>query len=170
MTVQIVMMNMCLILQHLKIDGRNWPENCLDSKQDDILNYFIYSKDPLSGKFKKCKRQLKKAIWLCDEHFLWSTKVDHVNDTYSVIATDVDEVRGIFKKWWENLWPLQPHVTINKTGQIENPPCNCKAGKWIMYLCWSILICCYQNKKSMYIRWLQVKNSETSKSTKITRH
>lgn len=123
------MMNMCLILQHLKIDGRNWPENCLDSKQDDILNYFIYSKDPLSGKFKKCKRQLKKAIWLCDEHFLWSTKVDHVNDTYSVIATDVDEVWGILKKWWENLWPLQPHVTINKTGQIENPPCNCKAGK-----------------------------------------
>lgn len=129
MTVQIVMMNMCLILQHLKIDGRNWPENCLDSKQDDILNYFIYSKDPLSGKLKKCKRQLKKAIWLCDEHFLWSTKVDHVNNTYSVIATDVDEVWGILKKWWENLWPLQPHVTINKTGQIENPPCNCKAGK-----------------------------------------
>lgn len=61
--------------------------------------------------------------------FVMSTKVDHVNDTYSVIATDVDEVWGILKKWWENLWPLQPHVTINKTGQIENPPCNCKAGK-----------------------------------------
>lgn len=36
---------------------------------------------------------------------------------------------AFLKKWWENLWPLQPHVTINKTGQIENPPCNCKAGK-----------------------------------------
>lgn len=43
-------------------------------------------------------QKASQESYICDEHFLWSTKVDHVNDTYSVIATDVDEVWGILKK------------------------------------------------------------------------
>lgn len=63
-------------------------ENCPDVKEDDILNYFINSKDQVAGKSKKCTRQLKKARRLCDEHFLGSMKVNHANDTYSVIAAE----------------------------------------------------------------------------------
>lgn len=64
-------------------------ESCPDVKEDDILNIlYIYSKDPVSGKSKKCKRQLKKSRRLRDQHFLASMTVNHVSDTYSVIASE----------------------------------------------------------------------------------
>lgn len=105
-------------------------ENCPDVKEEDILNYFIYSKDPVSGKSKKCKRQLKKAKRLCDEHFLGSMKVNHVSDTYSVIAAECrPSMRHIVNIDGKTYDHYSLHVTIIKTGQVENSSCNCKAGK-----------------------------------------
>lgn len=103
-------------------------ESCPD--EDDILNYFIYSKHPVSGKSKKCKRQLKKARGLCDEHFWGSMKVNHVSDTYSVIAAECrPSMRHLVKIDGKIYYHYSLRVIIIKTGQIENSSYYCKAGK-----------------------------------------
>ena len=39
-------------------------ETCPPVRENDIINYFIYAKNPVTGKPKKCKRQLKKgSVW-----------------------------------------------------------------------------------------------------------
>jgi hypothetical protein len=111
-----------------------WEEltttNSPDVKEEDILNYFIYSKDPVSGKAKKCKRQLKKARRLCNENFLGNMKVNHVNDTYSCILAECrPSMRHVVKVDGKTDDHYSLYVTVIKTGQIENASCNCKAGK-----------------------------------------
>lgn len=36
-------------------------ENCVNIRHENVLNYFIYTKNPVSGKTKNCHRQIKKA-------------------------------------------------------------------------------------------------------------
>lgn len=150
-------------------------ESCPD--EDAILNYFIYSKHPVSCKSKKCKRQLKKARGLCDEHFWGSMKVIHVSDTYSVIAAECrPSTRHFVKIDGKIYYHYSLHVTIIKTGQIENSSCNCKAGK--AGLCDNVRAALFAVIKIKKIHVLPVivsgkktkGNLETSKSKKITRH
>ena len=36
-------------------------ERCPPVREEDIVDYFLYAKNPVTGKPKKCKRQLKKS-------------------------------------------------------------------------------------------------------------
>lgn len=56
--------------------------------------------------------------------------MNHVSDTYSVIAAECrPSMRHLVKIDGKIYYHYSLHVTIIKTGQIENSSCNCKAGK-----------------------------------------
>ena len=56
-------------------------DNCPNIRDEDIINYFIYNKIPVSGKPKRCHRQIKKSKKFCSDNFLSDIYVTQVNDS-----------------------------------------------------------------------------------------
>ena len=56
-------------------------DNCPTIRDGNIINYFIYNKNPVSGKSNRCHRQLKKSKKFCSEKFLSDIYVTQVNDS-----------------------------------------------------------------------------------------
>lgn len=82
--------------------------------------YFIHSKDPFSGRSKKCKKAKETRI-VCDDHFLWSMIANHADKTYSVITAECrPSIRYLVKIDGKNYDHYSIHITLIKAGQIEN--------------------------------------------------
>jgi hypothetical protein len=56
-------------------------DNCPNIRDQDIINYFIYHKNPVSGKPKRCHRQIKISKKLCSDKFLSDIYATQVNDS-----------------------------------------------------------------------------------------
>ena len=104
-----------------------WCEVLTDSippiKQDDIDNYFVYRKNPITGQQKNCKRQLKKAKKFAQER-------DYIGTIY---MNDHDKDFCHFKTTCKPSMKdgdYQMTLTVSKkTGAVYNAVCSCKAGQ-----------------------------------------
>ena len=109
------------------------PELCPPLRKEDVDNYFIYHKNPVSGKLQACRRQLKKAEKFADEGFLHDIQYNSLEEdsTYCIIKGKCkpsmkDEVQVGSSKMAKH---YELHIfLIKNTGRVESGKCNCKAG------------------------------------------
>ena len=52
---------------------------CPPIRQEDVDNYFIFNKNPFTGKHKNCHRQLKKAKKFSNENYIHDIKIHDIN-------------------------------------------------------------------------------------------
>ena len=106
---------------------------CPPIREEDVDNYFIFNKNPFTGKHKNCHRQLKKAKKFCNESYIHDIKINQISDEndYCYITSKCkpsmrDTVIVNDGKVTQH---YTLHVTmIKKTGKIEGGLCNCKPG------------------------------------------
>jgi hypothetical protein len=92
-------------------------------KKDDIDNYFLFRKNPITGRKKKCKRQLKKAKKFAQER----------NYLHSVLIHDSHPEFTHFRSSCQASMKDQKYAInltlTKKTGGVYAGICSCKAGQ-----------------------------------------
>ena len=88
----------------------------------DVDNYFLYQKNPVSGKKRKCQRQLTKAKKLCNEQgYLTHVSINSNIDDCTFIKANC---RPSMKS---GLYEVRVALTT-PTGRVDGGVCTCKAG------------------------------------------
>ena len=106
---------------------------CPPLREDDVENYYIYNKNPLTGKSKKCHRQLKKARKFANENFVFDIAMNSIDP-----SSPYCYVKGKCKPSMKEIVTdsngnLARHyslyvVIVKKTGKIDSALCDCKPG------------------------------------------
>lgn len=106
---------------------------CPPLRSEDVDNYFLFNKNPVTGKTQGCHRQLKKAKKFCKEKYIYGLEHNEIGDSpYCYI-------RGKCKPSMKEVVNVGVHgqqtqnytlhvVLIKSTGKIESGHCNCKPG------------------------------------------
>lgn len=104
-------------------------ENCVNIRHEDVLSYFIYTKNPVSGKTKNCHRQLtcKKAKKFCNEHFLGYLFVSNTNSQFSAITAQCKPSMKTFAVNKDAYYSIKL-VLFKETAFVYSAVCTCKAG------------------------------------------
>lgn len=106
-------------------------ENCLNTRHEDVLNYFIYTKYPVSGKTKNCHRQLKKTKKFCNENFLGNLFVSNTNSQFSAIKAQCKPSMKTFAVNKDAYYSIKL-VLFKETAFVHSAVCTCKAGlSWV---------------------------------------
>lgn len=107
-------------------------DNCPNIRDENIINYFIYNKNPVSGKSNRCHRQLKKSKKCCSEKVLSDIYVTQVNDSpYCFVKAKCRPSMKQHVLVHGNISVSQYtlHIVLTKeTGSMQFGSCNCKAG------------------------------------------
>ena len=111
----------------------NWNLLSTTNCPEDVDNYFLYEKNPLTGKTKQCNRQLKKSNKFCNENYVAEIEYNIVDDSspYCVLRAKckpsmrqkVAVSGGLVREYYT----LSVIVT-KQTGKIITGTCDCKAG------------------------------------------
>lgn len=131
--------------------------SCPPTRQEDVDNYFIYNKNPVTGKTQGCHRQLKKARKFFQEKYVFDIQYNGLEES------EYCYIKAKCKPSMKNLVVVGDgklakdyslHVcVVKKTGKIEKARCNCKAG--LCGLC--------SHVGGLLLTVVQIKNSCTSK-------
>ena len=106
-------------------------EKCPPVREEDITDYFLYAKNPVTGKPKKCKRQLKKSRKFCKENYIYETAISDIPDSpYCYVKAKCEpSMRDFVIVNGQKLDHYPIHVLLVKsTGRVESGYCGCKAG------------------------------------------
>ncbi|XP_052809849.1 uncharacterized protein LOC128238216 [Mya arenaria] len=132
-------------------------DNCPPTRSEDVENYFIYNKNPVSGKTQACHRQLKKARKFAKEGYVYDMDYNGLdNSNYCLIKAkckpSMKELVTVECGQLARYYSLHA-VLIKSTGRIEGGKCNCKTG--LTGLCSHI--------GGLLITVVQIKNACTTK-------
>ena len=125
-------------VQFSDLDSEKWSvasSDCLPGLLSrDVEYYYLFTKNPLSGKRAKFQRHLKKAKKLCNENYLKDIKYHAVSE-----SSDISYIKANCKPSIKNTvqvgnaGQLSSVYTFNVcltklTAHIISAYCNCKAG------------------------------------------
>ena len=106
-------------------------ERCPPVREEDIVDYFLYAKNPVTGKPKKCKRQLKKSRKFSHQNYIYDTSISAISDSpYCYMKAKCEpSMRDTVLVNGQKLDHYPLHVVLVKTsGRVESGYCGCKAG------------------------------------------
>jgi len=100
---------------------------------EDVENYFVYNKNPLTGKKQGCHRQLKKARRFAKEQYLFNIESNNMNDSpycciRAICKPRMRQTVSVGEGKVAHNYSVSV-VLVKRTGKIEEGRCNCKAGK-----------------------------------------
>ena len=104
---------------------------CPPVREEDIVDYFLYAKNPVTGKLKTCKRQLKKSRKFSHQNYIYDTSISAISDSpYCYLKAKCEpSMRGTVLVYGQKLDHYRLHVVLVKTtGRVESGYCGCKAG------------------------------------------
>ena len=108
-------------------------ENCPNFRLEDIDNYFLYTKNTVTGILKNCHRQLKKSHKFGNEKYIDNMEIHSIRDgsSYCYVRDKCkpsmkDKVLVVDGKTAID-YSLNVCI-VSKTGKIESAYCNCKCG------------------------------------------
>ena len=111
--------------------GELTTEKCPPVREEDITDYFLYAKNPVTGKPKKCKRQLKKSRKFSNQNFIYDTAISDIQDSpYCYVRAKCEpSMKDTVLVNGQKLDHYPLHVVLVKsTGRVESGFCGCKAG------------------------------------------
>ena len=114
----------------LLLTGTYFPF-CPPVREEDIVDFFLYAKNPVTGKPKKCKRQLKKSRKFSHQNYVYDKSISAISDSpYCYLKAECEpSMRDTVLANGQKLDHYPLHVVLVKTtGRVEPGYCGCKAG------------------------------------------